>query len=67
MVEFAFFPLVHESFNLLTYLMLKDSSFPRAPGAGEDDSSEGVACRHHFSEVPVVAVLPVVSMPSTRS
>lgn len=46
--------------------MLKDSSFSRAPGVGEDDSSEGVACRHHFSEVPVVAVF-LVSMPSTRS
>jgi len=46
--------------------MLKDSSFPWAPGVGENDSSEGVACRHHFSEVPAVAVLPVVPVPSTR-
>lgn len=47
--------------------MLKYSSFPWALEVGEDDSSEGVACRHHFSEVPVVAVLPVVSMSSMRS
>lgn len=47
--------------------MLKDSSFPQALGVGEDDSSEGVACRRNFSEIPVVAILPVVSMPSTGS
>lgn len=47
--------------------MLKDFSFQQALGAEEDDSSEGVACRHHFLEVSVVAVLPVVSVPITRS
>lgn len=47
--------------------MLKGSSFLRASGVGEDDSSEAVACRHHFSEVLAFAVLPVVSVPSTRS
>lgn len=47
--------------------MLKDSSFCQALGAGADDSSEGAACRHHFSEVPMVAFLPVVLVPITRS
>lgn len=44
--------------------MLKDSLFL---GVGEDDCSEGVTCRQHFAEVLVVAVVPIVSIPSTRS
>lgn len=44
--------------------MLKDYLFL---GVGEDDGSEGVTCRHNFAEVLVVAVVPVVSIPSTRS